>query len=88
MGANRDRVTNLVANYIGNEGDMDVDGTGRIAEIATSLADKGDTQGVREYVVGIIRTHPSGFTKEVKDQLSAEDWSDIDWDEVTRQIRT
>ncbi|ATI36312.1 hypothetical protein CPI83_29365 (plasmid) [Rhodococcus sp. H-CA8f] len=87
MSENKQRVTSLVANYIVNEGDTDPEGSARISEVAAGLANGGDSAKVREYVERIVRTHASGFTREVRDELSGSDWSDVDWDEVARQLR-
>lgn len=87
MSDNRERVTTLVANYIANEGDTETNASGRISEIATAFANNGETTELRGYVEKIVRTHNSGFARELRNELSANDWSDIDWDDVTRQLR-
>ncbi|MBM4574915.1 hypothetical protein GS896_25450 [Rhodococcus hoagii] len=77
-------MTSLIADYIGNEGDMD--GDTRIAERATELANRGDTEALRTYVTNIVRTHRSNFTADVRSQLAPNDWDEIDWKEVSRQL--
>ncbi|MFZ2527648.1 MAG: hypothetical protein WAX14_08345 [Rhodococcus sp. (in: high G+C Gram-positive bacteria)] len=78
-------VTDIIANYIANEGDMD-DGK-RISERATEFATAGNVDGLAEYVTHTVRSHASGFTAEVRNELAENDWERIDWNEVAYQLR-
>ena len=78
-------VTDLIANYISNEGDTD--GGKRIAERAAELANEGSLDSLAGYVTKIVRTHNNPFAAEVRAEMSANDWDRIDWSEVAHQLR-